>query len=82
MDITVLGFGDRKPIFGIPDSVKAIVTSIPGAIRCRLFFRTNDWGFAFVRTTDGIRKFHIMERPDGCWELDYERGRNATAGLT
>lgn len=82
MAVTVLGFGDRHPIYGIPDSVHAIVTNIPGAIRCRLRFRTNKWAFAFVRTKKGVRKFHIVERPDGCWELDHEQGRNATAGAT
>lgn len=79
MAVSVLSLDGRHPIYGIPASVKAIVTSIPGALRCRLRFRNNSWAFAFVRTAEGVRKFCIIERPDGCWELDCEQGRNATA---
>jgi len=59
----VFGAKERKPLRGFPQG------------RVKLVIRNDDFVAAFVKTSDGIRKFYV-ESVDGFWQPLYEQASN------
>jgi hypothetical protein len=71
MAVIIHGTG-KIPIFGVCEPMPA--EGFPeGRIRWRI--RNNDFVKAYVKTSDGIREFRVIQT-DGYWMPIYEQGRN------